>query len=308
MAVLSIDDLYLPAHELDALRARYPGNGLYEGRGMPGTHDVDLGERILANMRGQEPPPGLREAPQFPQTAEHAYLPIYDKSAHGGQGDRAAEAALVSSPRELDVFLIEGWCLGFAPLGAQGVQTRYNEALVDGRSPYLTNYTMADLQLVDAYVEQYGKQWCSYLDAMVQLWPVKGIPAALEMGDIREAQTPMWSYVFQWRKEAEHKLHAEMGEGMTDEQVEAFVARYMPAYEMWAASEQLPPLARATMLGPGPAEGAKQSPSNLEGLKLPDDIDEQQKTWLEAIAHAPPQHILRIDLDARRSVQHFTLS
>jgi len=69
---LSIDDLYLPF----AGRAPLAAEGLIH-RGPPGTHDVGLGLATLAAL--EKPGP--------------VWLPRFDKSAHGGQGERWAWAA-----------------------------------------------------------------------------------------------------------------------------------------------------------------------------------------------------------------------
>ena len=39
--------------------------------------------------------------------------------------------------------------------------------------------------------------------------------------------------VLHWRLEAEHKMIAECGSGMTDEQVRDFVERFLPAYRLY---------------------------------------------------------------------------
>lgn len=39
--------------------------------------------------------------------------------------------------------------------------------------------------------------------------------------------------VYSWRLEQESKLRVERGEGMSDEQVRAFVDGYMPSYEIY---------------------------------------------------------------------------
>lgn len=97
---VSIDDFYLTHAEQRALAAAHPGDRCLEHRGYPGTHDVELGDRViraLATQRG-----GAVE------------VPSYDKSAHDGRGDRAPVGALVEAP--LDVVFVEGWMLGFRPL------------------------------------------------------------------------------------------------------------------------------------------------------------------------------------------------
>lgn len=88
VAVLSIDDLYLTRAERQALAAKV--HPLLATRGVPGTHDVDLGVRVLEAL-GR---PG------------EVVLPRFNKAAD----DRAAEGAEVQGP--VDVVLFEGWCVG----------------------------------------------------------------------------------------------------------------------------------------------------------------------------------------------------
>ncbi|MDP2273869.1 MAG: hypothetical protein Q8K32_24220 [Archangium sp.] len=97
---LSIDDFYLRREEQVQLAAANPGNPYLEHRGYPGTHDVELGARTLtALLQGAE-----------------VELPRYDKTAHGGRGDRSPRGERVQG--RFDVVLLEGWMLGFTPVPA----------------------------------------------------------------------------------------------------------------------------------------------------------------------------------------------
>ncbi len=90
VAVLSIDDLYLPketrrqlADDVDSLLAT---------RGPPGTHDVALGEKLLDRL-GE---PGATEIPRFDKSR--------DTRSDPSEWDRFQGPA--------DVILFEGWCVG----------------------------------------------------------------------------------------------------------------------------------------------------------------------------------------------------
>ncbi len=90
--VLSLDDLYLPRAERERLaQVVHP---LLKTRGVPGTHDVALGEAILRALREGRP----------------VALPRFDK----GIDDRAPESAW---PRVEGARLVifEGWCVGARP-------------------------------------------------------------------------------------------------------------------------------------------------------------------------------------------------
>ncbi|MDP1916146.1 MAG: hypothetical protein Q8L14_07865 [Myxococcales bacterium] len=95
---VSIDDFYLRRSEQLALASRHPGNPLLEHRGYPGTHDVELGARVLQALRD----------------GHDVDVPRYDKSAHGGRGDRSDEVTPIRG--RVDVVLLEGWMLGFRPV------------------------------------------------------------------------------------------------------------------------------------------------------------------------------------------------
>lgn len=95
---VSIDDFYLRREEQVQLAAENPGNPYLEHRGYPGTHDVELGVRTLEALRD----------------GAAVELPRYDKSAHGGRGDRSAQGEGVQG--RFDLVLLEGWMLGFTPV------------------------------------------------------------------------------------------------------------------------------------------------------------------------------------------------
>lgn len=102
IAVLSLDDLYLTRAERQALaREVHP---LLAVRGVPGTHDIALGERLLAELRR----PGRVD------------LPAFDKA----QDDRAP-GPVFDGPA--DVVLFEGWCVGARPQKASALADPINE-------------------------------------------------------------------------------------------------------------------------------------------------------------------------------------
>lgn len=95
---VSIDDFYLRRSEQLALASRQLGNPFLEHRGYPGTHDVELGARVLQALRD----------------GHDVDVPRYDKSAYGGRGDRTDEVTPIRG--QVDVVLLEGWMLGFRPV------------------------------------------------------------------------------------------------------------------------------------------------------------------------------------------------
>jgi D-glycerate 3-kinase len=104
VAVLSIDDLYLPrAERLTLARTAHP---LLATRGVPGTHDPALGLAVLDALAR----PG-RVAP-----------PRFDKAAD----DRLPEAEWPAFEGPADVVLFEGWCVGARPQPASALEDPVN--------------------------------------------------------------------------------------------------------------------------------------------------------------------------------------
>lgn len=99
---LSLDDLYLTRAERQALAENE--HPLFATRGVPGTHDVALGEVILDDLLA----------------GRTAALPRFDKAAD----DRAAVRRMVEPP--IDVVLFEGWCLGAVPQPAAALRAPVN--------------------------------------------------------------------------------------------------------------------------------------------------------------------------------------
>lgn len=93
-ATLSLDDLYLTRAER---RARAAGvHPLFATRGVPGTHDVGLGEAVIGGLLQGDGP---------------VAIPRFDKAVD----DRAPERdwPVVAAP--VDVLLFEGWCIAATP-------------------------------------------------------------------------------------------------------------------------------------------------------------------------------------------------
>ena len=98
-ARLSIDDFYLGNADREELsRTRHP---LLATRGVPGTHDVELGMRILAALT-------------VTGTRQTVGLPIFDKASD----DRVPESEWPQVEAPIDVVLLEGWCVGARPQAA----------------------------------------------------------------------------------------------------------------------------------------------------------------------------------------------
>lgn len=176
-------------------------NALLQGRGQPGTHDMELGRRILEELKSSS-------------NGKTISLPVYDKSRNYGQGDRSKETVEVKTP--LDVVIFEGWCMGFYPLTEMNLQRRYHDCRKSrgeeeewsdhASDPYFASHSLQNLLQINTLLQSY-LDWYSHIDAFVQLKP----------DDLNN--------VFSWRLQAEHAMKAAGKDGMSDEQVHAFVAR-----------------------------------------------------------------------------------
>lgn len=93
VVVISLDDLYLSRAQRQQLaRQHHP---LLQTRGVPGTHDVDLGIQLLQQ---------LKQANPGQQTA----IPRFDKA----RDDRCPRADWDQHMGRADIIVLEGWCLG----------------------------------------------------------------------------------------------------------------------------------------------------------------------------------------------------
>jgi D-glycerate 3-kinase len=210
---VSIDDFYMTRAGQLAVAAAHPGNRYLEHRGYPGTHDIDLGEQTLAAVVGVASagavgaaPPGVVGAslaavvggrsggPSGPPIT----IPVYDKSAHGGRGDRAPVDQWRTVSMPLDLVFIEGWMLGFEPVP--------DASLTD-----------PDLAAPNRALAEYAR-WHRYIDAWVVL----------------RALDP--SYVLTWRVEAEERMKASGKPGLSRADIEDYIRRFLPAYQTWGGA------------------------------------------------------------------------
>lgn len=104
-ATISLDDIYLTRAERTALAAAV--HPLLATRGVPGTHDVDLGLALLDALARGEPAP----------------LPRFAK-AHD---DRALPGEWPRAPAGCRVLVFEGWCVGARPQTEAALADPVNE-------------------------------------------------------------------------------------------------------------------------------------------------------------------------------------
>ena len=209
---VSIDDFYMTRAGQLEVAAAHPGNPYMEHRGYPGTHDIALGEQTLESLRGCGPvragadgceqvragADGCEQVRAGADGCEQVRLPVYDKSAHGGRGDRAPVEQWRTVPTPLDLVFVEGWMLGFTPV------------------PELS-LTDPNLVVPNRALAEY-ERWYRHIDA----W---GILRALDP-----------NYVLTWRVEAEERMKADGKPGLSRADIEDYIRRFIPAYNTWGGT------------------------------------------------------------------------
>ena len=194
---VSIDDFYLTRAGQLEVAAAHPGNPYMEHRGYPGTHDIELGERTLAGASGcGQVRTGAGRCEQV--RAGALVIPVYDKSAHAGRGDRAPVEQWRTVQMPIDLVFVEGWMLGFTPVP--------ESSLTD---PHLIAPNRA--------LAEYAR-WYRHIDAWV----------------ILRALDP--SYVLTWRVEAEERMKASGKPGLSRADIEDYIRRFLPAYATWGGA------------------------------------------------------------------------
>jgi D-glycerate 3-kinase len=104
-AIVSLDDLYLTrAARLERAQAIHP---LLATRGVPGTHDVDLGLRVLRCLQKGKP----------------IALPRFDKA----KDERVPAAQWPAWEGRCDVVILEGWCVGARPQRPDELEAPVND-------------------------------------------------------------------------------------------------------------------------------------------------------------------------------------
>jgi len=111
--VISIDDLYLTRQERAELAQHV--HPLLKTRGVPGTHDLELGLKLIAE---------LKAATSDTKIA----LPYFDKA----QDERRPAQHWDLHRGPVDVIVIEGWCVGALPTSLVGSPLNALEENFDG--------------------------------------------------------------------------------------------------------------------------------------------------------------------------------
>jgi len=172
---LSLDDLYKTYSDRLALM-RQDSRLLW--RGPPGTHDIHLALGVLD---------------QIHQSKSPVIVPRFDKSAHGGAGDRTTPEIITNN---IDIVLFEGWFVGVKPINPT--------AFINAPSPILTDADKRFAYDMNNQLKSYLPLW-ERLDSLIVLYPTD------------------YRYSLAWRKQAERQMIAAGKSGMSDSEIEEFV-------------------------------------------------------------------------------------
>jgi D-glycerate 3-kinase len=121
-------------------------------------------------------------------------IPVYNKFAYEGRGDRAPREAWRRVVGPIDAIVFEGWMLGFAPVSDGEIEPA--------------------LRVPNGYLAAYDA-WTRRLDALLQL-------------DVASLDT-----IVRWRVFAERARRASGQAGLTDEEARDYIERFLPAYRAY---------------------------------------------------------------------------
>ncbi|WP_237055405.1 phosphoribulokinase [Microbulbifer sediminum] len=184
-AGFSLDDIYLTRNERMQLGRRV--HPLLVTRGVPGTHDVQLGIETIDRLT-QRAGTGV--------AGEEVPVPRFDKAID----DRAPRDSWPHRQSPVDILLFEGWCVGALPWEDREDPVNELERQEDPEGVW-REYVRA--QLAGPYRELFSR-----LDLLLML------------------QVPDMECVLEWRRLQEEKLRAATGGGMSDAAVNRFVQHY----------------------------------------------------------------------------------
>jgi D-glycerate 3-kinase len=180
---LSLDDLYKTYAERQTLRSQ---DSRFVWRGPPGTHDLELGLQVLTQF-------------QLRPLNHPLILPRFDKTAHGGIGDRTHSDPVAHA----DILLFEGWFVGVQPVVD-------DQAFETAPFPIVNSADRAFARDVNAKLQGYLPLW-EHLDRLVILYPL----------DYRWSKT--------WRQQAEERAIATSHAGMNNDEIGQFVNYFWKA-------------------------------------------------------------------------------
>ena len=163
---LSLDDFYLT--KLGRQQLAIEVHPLLETRGVPGTHDIPLALKTLA---------------QLVDGSVQTLIPRFDKS----RDDRMPMEQCDSISGQVDIIILEGWCVGAKPQTADQLVEPLNSLEAEQDTDGVWRNTV-NRALAGEYQALFTQ-----LDQLIML------------------QAPSFESVFNWRLEQEEKMRARIG-------------------------------------------------------------------------------------------------
>lgn len=205
---MSTDDLYHTHENLVRVAKSNPLNKLLVGRGQPGTHDIPLGKQIFEALA------------TINETKAQVKLPLFDKSLFSGEGDRIVDQCVTVWP-PVDVFILEGWQMGFAAIEEDEIKNSWQSAKEE--SP-LKNYRLEDLLDINENLKEYQREWYKYFTVFVQVSCL--LLKTINIFFFLQIKAKDLNDVYKWRTQQEREMKAKNGGiGMSDQQVKWSVLR-----------------------------------------------------------------------------------
>ena len=188
VAVLSIDDFYRTKREREQLGASV--HPLLRTRGVPGTHDTEMLTGCIRRLQGLAADQTL-------------HLPRFDKA----QDDRADPATWPVISGEIELIILEGWCVGSKPQPSAALLNPANR-LERTQDPDARWRSYVNAQLGGVYADLFAR-----LEALIFL------------------QAPGFDAVYRWRLEQEQKLASTASANTAGLMDGAQLARFIQHYE-----------------------------------------------------------------------------
>jgi len=193
----SIDDLYKSLAEREMIREKNAVNPYFKNsRGNPGTHDVDLGIKIIES---------LKNADENTITK----IPLFDKSFAGGKGERFTEEKWLECKGRPDVVIFEGWLVGHRFIPKEKffeLKSAIPEKLIEFEKRYDPHGEYG--WIVNQKLSEYENLF-DLIDFLIYL------------------KVPNVDKIFEWRKLQEKKMIEQTGCGMSEAEVEDFIKPFL---------------------------------------------------------------------------------
>ena len=141
---LSIDDLYLSREKREKNANKF--HPLLRVRGVPGTHDVELGHKILSGL-------------VHPKSEINIQIPKFNKA----QDDLFAKEHWQTINQSVDIILFEGWCVGVTPQHEDELEPPINE-LEKKEDPHAIWRKHVNQQLSETYQDLFN-----HIDYLIML-------------------------------------------------------------------------------------------------------------------------------------------